>query len=169
MRYLRGEIQRGSAVEHHSSVNMEQKRDRVYNTMFHVPWRCELVRSFFSLPLVLYLKTIVELVFHQYHICLWRFCLCNYGVCQKSFWGSYCAGRHYVLKLHCLVWEDSPHEVLSISWLHSLWELPAAHRCGILCVPRLLSFPLHSHASQDSDVSVAAPCALEVSGTFWKC
>jgi hypothetical protein len=77
MRYLQGEIQRGSAVEHHSSVNMEQKRDRVYNTMFHVPWRCELVRSFFSLPLVLYLKTIVKLVFHQYHICLWRFCLCN--------------------------------------------------------------------------------------------
>jgi len=78
MMYLRGEIQRGSAVEHHSSVNMEQKRDRVYNTMFHVPWRCELlidVGFFVCLDSFLSLCTVMPariLMFLWQHLVHWR-------------------------------------------------------------------------------------------------
>ncbi|KAG0559333.1 hypothetical protein KC19_10G097500 [Ceratodon purpureus] len=41
--YLRGEVQRGSLSERHSSAGIQQRRERIYNTMFHVPWRCELL------------------------------------------------------------------------------------------------------------------------------
>jgi hypothetical protein len=79
MRYLQGEIQRGSAVEHHSSVNMEQKRDRVYNTMFHVLWRCELlidVGFFVCLDSFLSLCTVMPariLMFLWQHLVHWSF------------------------------------------------------------------------------------------------
>ncbi|CAK9202738.1 unnamed protein product [Sphagnum troendelagicum] len=78
IQYLRREIQRGSALEHHSSINMEQKRDRVYNTMFHVPWRCELlidVGFFLCLDSFLTLCTVMPARIVMYlwqHIVHWR-------------------------------------------------------------------------------------------------
>jgi hypothetical protein len=52
--YLRGEVQRGSMSERHSSAGIQQRRERIYNTMFHVPWRCELVSTKeFKIPSVL--------------------------------------------------------------------------------------------------------------------
>lgn len=47
--YLRGEVQKGSMSESHSSAGMQQRRERIYNTMFSVPWRCELVNTNLSL------------------------------------------------------------------------------------------------------------------------
>ncbi|XP_024391066.1 protein POLLEN DEFECTIVE IN GUIDANCE 1 isoform X4 [Physcomitrium patens] len=41
--YLREEFQRGSLSERHPSHGIQQRRERIYNTMFHVPWRCELL------------------------------------------------------------------------------------------------------------------------------
>jgi hypothetical protein len=78
IQYLRREIQRGSALEHHSSINMEQKRDRVYNTMFHVPWRCELlidVGFFLCLDSFLTLCTVMPARIVMYlwqHLVHWR-------------------------------------------------------------------------------------------------
>ncbi|CAM6105143.1 unnamed protein product [Calypogeia fissa] len=43
MQYLVTEICSGSTLRNTTSVGTEQKRERVYNTMFHVPWRCELL------------------------------------------------------------------------------------------------------------------------------
>lgn len=45
MQYFVTELFSGSTLRNTTSVGTEQKRERVYNTMFHVPWRCELVRN----------------------------------------------------------------------------------------------------------------------------
>jgi hypothetical protein len=42
-RYFLGELYGGNALRSTISVGNEKKRQRVYNTMFHVPWRCERV------------------------------------------------------------------------------------------------------------------------------
>lgn len=41
--YFFGEIYGGSSLRSTTSVGNDKKRQRVYNTMFHVPWRCELL------------------------------------------------------------------------------------------------------------------------------
>lgn len=41
--YFLGEIYGGNSLRSTTSVGNEKKRQRVYNTMFHVPWRCELL------------------------------------------------------------------------------------------------------------------------------
>jgi len=62
----------GNALEHHSSINMEQKRDCVYNTMFHVPWRCELVCSYtLSLLLLQVFENVSEMWFYMISIFAW--------------------------------------------------------------------------------------------------
>lgn len=43
LQYFWGEIRGGNSLRITASVGNEKKRQRVYNTMFHVPWRCELV------------------------------------------------------------------------------------------------------------------------------
>lgn len=42
-RYFLGELYGGNALRSTIAVGNEKKRQRVYNTMFHVPWRCERV------------------------------------------------------------------------------------------------------------------------------
>ncbi|KAF8734323.1 hypothetical protein HU200_014547 [Digitaria exilis] len=48
-RYFLGELYGGNSLRSTISVGNEKKRQRVYNTMFHVPWRCErlIVAGFF--------------------------------------------------------------------------------------------------------------------------
>ncbi|XP_042384956.1 protein POLLEN DEFECTIVE IN GUIDANCE 1-like [Zingiber officinale] len=48
-KYFVGEIYRGSSLRGTISAGNEKKRQGVYNTMFHVPWRCErlIVAGFF--------------------------------------------------------------------------------------------------------------------------
>ncbi|KAH9321412.1 hypothetical protein KI387_016051, partial [Taxus chinensis] len=41
--YFLGEINGGNSLRSTTSVGNDKKRQRVYNTMFHVPWRCELL------------------------------------------------------------------------------------------------------------------------------
>ena len=41
--YFVGEVLRSSSTSQVQSVENDKKREHVYNTMFHVPWRCELV------------------------------------------------------------------------------------------------------------------------------
>lgn len=41
--YFFSEIYGGSSLRSTTSVGNDKKRQRVYNTMFHVPWRCELL------------------------------------------------------------------------------------------------------------------------------
>ncbi|KAF3785583.1 POLLEN DEFECTIVE IN GUIDANCE 1 protein [Nymphaea thermarum] len=43
LQYFWGEIHGGNSIRITTSVGNEKKRQRVYNTMFHVPWRCELL------------------------------------------------------------------------------------------------------------------------------
>ncbi|ERM93821.1 hypothetical protein AMTR_s00138p00039840 [Amborella trichopoda] len=43
LQYFMGEIYGGNSLRSTTSVANEKKRRRVYNTMFHVPWRCELL------------------------------------------------------------------------------------------------------------------------------
>ncbi|CAN6466748.1 unnamed protein product [Victoria cruziana] len=43
LQYFWGEIRGGNSLRITASVGNEKKRQRVYNTMFHVPWRCELL------------------------------------------------------------------------------------------------------------------------------
>ncbi|XP_031498453.1 protein POLLEN DEFECTIVE IN GUIDANCE 1 [Nymphaea colorata] len=43
LQYFWGEIHGGNSLRITASVGNEKKRQRVYNTMFHVPWRCELL------------------------------------------------------------------------------------------------------------------------------
>ncbi|GLJ53699.1 hypothetical protein SUGI_1145720 [Cryptomeria japonica] len=43
LRYFLSEIKRGNSLRNTTSVVNDKERQRVYNTMFHVPWRCELV------------------------------------------------------------------------------------------------------------------------------
>ncbi|CAD6206408.1 unnamed protein product [Miscanthus lutarioriparius] len=40
-RYFLGELYGGNSLRSTIAVGNEKKRQRVYNTMFHVPWRCE--------------------------------------------------------------------------------------------------------------------------------
>ncbi|AQK74887.1 Protein POLLEN DEFECTIVE IN GUIDANCE 1 [Zea mays] len=40
-RYFLGELYGGNSLGSTIAVGNEKKRQRVYNTMFHVPWRCE--------------------------------------------------------------------------------------------------------------------------------
>jgi hypothetical protein len=42
-RYFLGELYGGNSLRSTIAVGNEKKRQRVYNTMFHVPWRCERV------------------------------------------------------------------------------------------------------------------------------
>ncbi|KAK1308547.1 Protein POLLEN DEFECTIVE IN GUIDANCE 1 [Acorus calamus] len=42
-RYFMGELYGGNSLRSTTSVGNENKRQKVYNTMFHVPWRCELL------------------------------------------------------------------------------------------------------------------------------
>lgn len=48
-RYFLGELYGGNSLRSTIAVGNEKKRQRVYNTMFHVPWRCErlIVAGFF--------------------------------------------------------------------------------------------------------------------------
>ncbi|XP_074584542.1 protein POLLEN DEFECTIVE IN GUIDANCE 1 [Curcuma longa] len=48
-KYFIGEIYRGSSLRGTISAGNEKKRQGVYNTMFHVPWRCErlIIAGFF--------------------------------------------------------------------------------------------------------------------------
>ncbi|XP_077230765.1 protein POLLEN DEFECTIVE IN GUIDANCE 1-like isoform X2 [Tasmannia lanceolata] len=43
LKYFMEEISAGNSLRITTSVGNEKKRQRVYNTMFHVPWRCELL------------------------------------------------------------------------------------------------------------------------------
>ncbi|XP_077235999.1 protein POLLEN DEFECTIVE IN GUIDANCE 1-like [Tasmannia lanceolata] len=43
LKYFMEEIYAGNSLRSTTSVGNEKKRQRVYNTMFHVPWRCELL------------------------------------------------------------------------------------------------------------------------------
>lgn len=49
IKYFMGEIYGGNSLRSTISAGNEKKRQRVYNTMFHVPWRCErlIVAGFF--------------------------------------------------------------------------------------------------------------------------
>ncbi|XP_072991584.1 protein POLLEN DEFECTIVE IN GUIDANCE 1-like [Typha latifolia] len=49
LKYFIGEIYGGNSLRSTIAVGNEKKRQRVYNTMFHVPWRCErlIVAGFF--------------------------------------------------------------------------------------------------------------------------
>jgi hypothetical protein len=42
-RYFLGELYGGNSLRGTISAGNDKKRQRVYNTMFHVPWRCERV------------------------------------------------------------------------------------------------------------------------------
>lgn len=76
--YLRGEVERGSMSERHTSAGIQQRRERIYNTMFHVPWRCELlidVGFFVCLDSFLSLFTVMPariLMFLWQRIIHWR-------------------------------------------------------------------------------------------------
>eukprot|EP01018_Ginkgo_biloba_P005852 Gb_09240 [translate_table: standard] len=43
LKYFFGEMKGGNTLRSTTSVGNENKRQKVYNTMFHVPWRCELL------------------------------------------------------------------------------------------------------------------------------
>ncbi|KAL6013387.1 hypothetical protein ACLOJK_003885 [Asimina triloba] len=43
LKYFIGELYGGNSLRSTTSLENEKKRQRVYNTMFHVPWRCELL------------------------------------------------------------------------------------------------------------------------------
>ncbi|XP_072974292.1 protein POLLEN DEFECTIVE IN GUIDANCE 1-like [Typha angustifolia] len=49
LKYFIGEVYNGNLLRSTISAGNEKKRQRVYNTMFHVPWRCErlIVAGFF--------------------------------------------------------------------------------------------------------------------------
>ncbi|KAJ4762649.1 Protein POLLEN DEFECTIVE IN GUIDANCE 1 [Rhynchospora pubera] len=49
VKYFMGEVYSGNSLRSTISVGNEKKRQRVYNSMFHVPWRCErlIVAGFF--------------------------------------------------------------------------------------------------------------------------
>ncbi|XP_078169471.1 protein POLLEN DEFECTIVE IN GUIDANCE 1-like isoform X1 [Carex rostrata] len=49
LKYFLGEVYSGNSLRSTISVGNEKKRQRVYNSMFHVPWRCErlIVAGFF--------------------------------------------------------------------------------------------------------------------------
>jgi hypothetical protein len=48
--YLAGEVSSGSTLRNSAVSGGDERRERVYNTMFHVPWRAELVRGTSRLP-----------------------------------------------------------------------------------------------------------------------
>ncbi|KAG9455322.1 hypothetical protein H6P81_008226 [Aristolochia fimbriata] len=73
LKYLMGEIAGGNSLRMTTSVGNEKKRERVYNTMFHVPWRCELlidVGFFVCLDSFLSLLTIMPA---RIFMTFWRF------------------------------------------------------------------------------------------------
>ncbi|XP_058105459.1 protein POLLEN DEFECTIVE IN GUIDANCE 1 [Magnolia sinica] len=73
LKYFIGEIYGGNSLRSTTSVGNEKKRQRVYNTMFHVPWRCELlidVGFFVCLDSFLSLLTIMPA---RIVMTLWRF------------------------------------------------------------------------------------------------
>eukprot|EP00268_Persea_americana_P054786 TRINITY_DN6311_c0_g1_i8.p1 TRINITY_DN6311_c0_g1~~TRINITY_DN6311_c0_g1_i8.p1 ORF type:complete len:616 (+),score=80.37 TRINITY_DN6311_c0_g1_i8:140-1987(+) len=43
LKFFMGEIYGGNSLRSTTSIGNDIKRQRVYNTMFHVPWRCELL------------------------------------------------------------------------------------------------------------------------------
>ncbi|KAF3320518.1 hypothetical protein FCM35_KLT15214 [Carex littledalei] len=49
LKYFMGEVYSGNSLRSTISVGNEKKRQRVYNSMFHVPWRCErlIIAGFF--------------------------------------------------------------------------------------------------------------------------
>jgi hypothetical protein len=59
-RYFIGELYSGNSLRSTIAVGNDKKRQRVYNTMFHVPWRCERVYilhlKICSLLCVLYIR-----------------------------------------------------------------------------------------------------------------
>ncbi|XP_068662175.1 protein POLLEN DEFECTIVE IN GUIDANCE 1-like isoform X2 [Aristolochia californica] len=73
LRYFLGEINAGNALRRTISIGNERNRQRVYNTMFHVPWRCELlidVGFFVCLDSFLSLLTIMPA---RILMTIWRF------------------------------------------------------------------------------------------------
>jgi hypothetical protein len=54
LKYFMGEVYSGNSLRSTISVGNEKKRQRVYNTMFHVPWRCERVCSICKLSTVFF-------------------------------------------------------------------------------------------------------------------
>ncbi|XP_068650005.1 protein POLLEN DEFECTIVE IN GUIDANCE 1-like isoform X2 [Aristolochia californica] len=73
LKYLMGEIAGRNSLRMTTSVGNEKKRQKVYNTMFHVPWRCELlidVGFFVCLDSFLSLLTIMPA---RIFMAFWRF------------------------------------------------------------------------------------------------
>ncbi|XP_020672701.1 protein POLLEN DEFECTIVE IN GUIDANCE 1 [Dendrobium catenatum] len=72
MKYFMGEIYGGNSLRSTISVGNEKKRQRVYNTMFHVPFRCErliMAGFFFCVDSFLSLLTIMPA---RILIIIWR-------------------------------------------------------------------------------------------------
>eukprot|EP00249_Psilotum_nudum_P015054 c25142_g2_i1 orf=160-1647(+) len=81
LRYFIGEVLRGSTAQATVSVENDQRRQHVYNTMFHVPWRCELlidVGFFVCLDSFLSLFTVMPI---RILLLLWR-CLASQSKLQ---------------------------------------------------------------------------------------
>ncbi|KAL3684709.1 hypothetical protein R1sor_002731 [Riccia sorocarpa] len=72
LQYIRSEVFGGSALRNSNAAGSDQRREQIYNTMFHVPWRCELlidVGFFVCLDAFLSLFTLVPARIAMY---LWQ-------------------------------------------------------------------------------------------------
>ncbi|KAJ7570627.1 hypothetical protein O6H91_01G129100 [Diphasiastrum complanatum] len=91
-RYMVNEFTAGSSLKNTSSAGNEMKRQYVYNTMFHVPWRCELLINigfFVCLDSFLSLFTIMPariLMFLVKRIANWRQFRRPYADELSDFW-----------------------------------------------------------------------------------
>nr|CAB3493474.1 unnamed protein product [Digitaria exilis] len=93
-RYFLGELYGGNSLRSTISVGNEKKRQRVYNTMFHVPWRCErmfdydkmlqlIVAGFFvCLDSFLSLLTIMPA---RIVVTIWRVLKTRWCICGRKF------------------------------------------------------------------------------------
>ncbi|OAE20634.1 hypothetical protein AXG93_154s1080 [Marchantia polymorpha subsp. ruderalis] len=74
LQYIRGEVFGGSTLRNTNAAGSDQRREQVYNTMFHVPWRCELlidVGFFVCLDAFLSLFTVIPariIMYFWHHI-----------------------------------------------------------------------------------------------------
>ena len=53
LKYFMEEMYNGNALRNTTTIGNEVERERVYDTIFRLPWRCELVIFFFSLKTTL--------------------------------------------------------------------------------------------------------------------
>ncbi|TVU45387.1 hypothetical protein EJB05_04874 [Eragrostis curvula] len=84
-RYFLGELYGGNSLRSTIAVGNEKKRQRVYNTMFHVPWRCErlIVAGFFvCLDSFLSLLTIMPA---RIVVTVWRVLKTRFVFCSDEF------------------------------------------------------------------------------------